>query len=106
MKQTKELLEVGVYFKNYMAYEPYIVSTHNICGGRPRLANTRITVGRIITLNNQGLSPEEIADNWGTITVYQVYAALGYYDAAKDQIDKQLADDRDHYEELFLNTLN
>lgn len=30
----------------------------DICGDRPRIAGTRITVGRIATLWKQGLTPE------------------------------------------------
>jgi uncharacterized protein (DUF433 family) len=40
-----------------------IVRSPDICGNRPRIADTRITVGRIATLWKQGLMPEEIADN-------------------------------------------
>ena len=42
-----------------------IVRAPDICGDRPRIAGKRITVGRIATLWKQGLTPEEIADNWG-----------------------------------------
>ena len=58
-----------------------IVRSPDICGGRPHIVATRITVGRIATLWKQGLTPEEIAGNWDYLNMAQVYAALTYYHA-------------------------
>ena len=55
-----------------------IVRDPDICGDRPRITGTRITVGRVATLWKQGLTPEEIADNWGYLSMAQVYAPLTY----------------------------
>lgn len=75
-----------------------IVRDPDICGDRPRIANTRITVGRIATLWKQGLTPEEIADNWGYLSMAQVYAALTYYHANREEIEMLLARDLADYE--------
>ncbi len=45
--------------------DTFIVRDPDICGNRPRIKDTRITVGRIATLWKQGLTPDEIANNWG-----------------------------------------
>ena len=37
-----------------------IISSPETCGNRPRIAGTRITVGRIATLWKQGLNAEAI----------------------------------------------
>ena len=63
------------------------------CGNRPRIAGTRITVGRIATLWKQGVNPEEMVDNWDYLTLAQVYAALAYYHANKEEIEGILAAD-------------
>jgi len=41
-----------------------ITRSPDTCGNRPRIAGTRITVGRIATLWKQGVTPEEMVDNW------------------------------------------
>jgi uncharacterized protein (DUF433 family) len=75
-----------------------IVRSPDICGNRPRIADTRITVGRIATLWKQGLMPEEIADNWGYLSMAQVYAALTYYHANREEIEQALQQDREDYD--------
>ncbi|WP_434685991.1 DUF433 domain-containing protein [Pseudanabaena minima] len=82
-----------------------IVCDPDICGNRPRIANTRITVGRIATLWKQGLTPEEIADNWGYLSMAQVYAALTYYHANREEIDQSLRQDREDYDRLYAEHL-
>ena len=77
----------------------------DICGDRPRIAGTRITVGRIATLWKQGLTPEEIADNWGYVTLAQVYAALAYYHANRDAIEQALKQDEEDYDRLYAEHL-
>jgi len=82
-----------------------IVRSPDICGGRPRIANTRITVGRIATLWKQGLTPEEIVDNWGYLSMAQVYAALAYYHANREEIEQSLHQDREDYDRLYIEHL-
>ncbi|MDY6803977.1 MAG: DUF433 domain-containing protein [Cyanobacteriota bacterium] len=71
-----------------------------ICGNRPRICGTRITVGRIATLWKQGVTPEEMVDNWDYLTLAQVYAALAYYHANKEEIESILAADEAEYDRL------
>ncbi len=82
-----------------------IVRSPDICGDRPRIAGTRITVGRIATLWKQGLTPEEIADNWGYLSMAQVYAALTYYHANREEIEQSLKRDREDYDQLYAEHL-
>lgn len=82
-----------------------IVRAPEICGDRPRIAGTRITVGRIATLWKQGLTPEEIADNWGYLSMAQVYAALTYYHANRQEIEQVLQQDREDYDRLHTEYL-
>lgn len=77
----------------------------DICGDRPRIAATRITVGRIATLWKQGLTPEEITEHWGYLTLAQVYAALTYYHANRDEIEQALQQDEDDYDRLYAQHL-
>jgi uncharacterized protein (DUF433 family) len=68
-----------------------IVRSPDIRGGRPRVAGTGVTVRRIASWYRQGLNAEEIADRIGHLSIAQVYAALTYYHANRDEIDADLA---------------
>lgn len=68
-----------------------IVRSPEVRGGRPRIAGTGVTVRRIVTWYRLGLTAEEIADQFGHISVGQVNAALAYYHANCEEIDDDLA---------------
>ena len=68
-----------------------IVRTPEIRGGRPRIAGTGVTVRRIVVWRQQGLTPEQIADEVGHLSLAQVYAALAYYHANREEIETDLA---------------
>lgn len=70
-----------------------IVASADIRGGRPRIAGTGVTVQRIVGWYKLGLTPEEITDCFGHIDLAQVYAALAYYHANRDQIEAAIAAD-------------
>jgi len=61
-----------------------------IRGGRPCIAGTGVSVRRIAVLHNMGMIPEEIAANFGHLSLAQVHAALAYYYANKAEIDADL----------------
>jgi uncharacterized protein (DUF433 family) len=63
----------------------------DIHGGCPIIAGTGVTVRRIAIWYQQGLSAEEIVDRIGHLTLTQVYAALTYYHANRDEIDADIA---------------
>ena len=68
-----------------------IIRSPEIRGGRPRIAGTGVSVRRIVGWYKQGLTPEEIVDQFGHLTLAQVYAALAYYHANRDEIETDLA---------------
>ncbi len=63
----------------------------DIHGGCPIIAGTGVTVRRIAIWYKQSLSAEEIAARIGHLTLTQVYAALTYYHANREEIDADLA---------------
>ena len=71
-----------------------IVCTPDICGGRPRIAGTGVTVQRIVGWYKLGLSPEEIARRVGHLTLAQVHAALTYYHANRDAIEAAIKSEK------------
>jgi uncharacterized protein (DUF433 family) len=68
-----------------------ITRSPEIRGGRPRIAGTGVTVQRIVGWYKLGLSPEEIADRIGHLTLAQVHAALAYYHANCGEIEADIA---------------
>ncbi|MFN5593039.1 MAG: DUF433 domain-containing protein [Aphanizomenon sp.] len=64
-----------------------IVSTPDTCGGRPRIANTRITVQYIVNEIKSGMTPEEIIEDKTFLTIAGIYTALAYYYGNKELLD-------------------
>jgi uncharacterized protein (DUF433 family) len=64
-----------------------IISSPDIRGGRPRIAGTGVTVQRIVEWYKLGLTPEEIADEIGHLSLAQVHAALAFYHANQPEIE-------------------
>ena len=77
-----------------------ITRSPGICGGRPRIAGSGVSVRRIVGWYKSGLSPEEIADQYGHLTLAQVYAALAYYHANRDDIEADLTQEEAEYDRL------
>jgi len=71
-----------------------------VCGGRPCIAGTGVSVRRIAGWYKQGRTPEEIADQYGHLSLSQVFAALTYYHANQELIDAELAEEDAEYDRL------
>jgi uncharacterized protein (DUF433 family) len=81
--------------------EPRIVSTPGTCGGKPRIAGTRIKVQHVATwYERMGMSPDEIVSQWPHLTLADVHAALAYYYAHREQIDADIQEGREFAERL------
>lgn len=72
-----------------------IEQTEGICGGRPRLAGTRIAVHRVAGYYRLGFAPEEIQALLGSISLAQVHAALAYALQNVEEIDRSLRDEEE-----------
>jgi len=77
-----------------------IIRTPDLYGGRPRIAGTGITVRRIVGWYKLALSPEEIADRIGHLSLAQVHASLAYYHANREEIESDLAAEEAEAERL------
>ena len=54
------------------------------------VAGTSVSVQRIAGWYKLGLSPEEIAENFGHLSLAQVHAALAYYHSNREEIEAYL----------------
>lgn len=77
-----------------------IVTTPGTCGGRPRIAKTRITLENIAIDFNGGLTPEQISDEKPHLTLAQIYGIPAYYYANKDKIDADIAAEKVEWQRL------
>ena len=77
-----------------------LVKTPGVCGGTIRIAGTRITVLRIATLYRHGQRAEDIAQTYTHLTLSQIYTALAYFHANRDEIETELAAADAEYDEL------
>ena len=77
-----------------------IIRDRNLRAGRPIIAETGTSVRRIAVLYKQGNSAEEIARLMTHLSIAQVYAALTYYHAKPEEIDTDLAEELEAYEQL------
>ena len=82
----------------------HIVSTPDICGGKPRISGHRITVQNVMIWHERvGYSVEEIASMY-ELTLAEVYSALAYYFDHKDEIDRSVAESEQLVEEMRSKT--
>ena len=70
---------------------PHIVQMEGVCGGRPIIAGTRISVRTIVERVGLGDSPEQIVEDYPPLTLAQVYDALSYYHEHKSEIEAEMA---------------
>ncbi len=71
-----------------------IVSDPGIRAGEPILAGTATPVRAIAELWNQGRAPEEIPIHLPHLSLQQVFGALHYYIAHRNEIDAFIATNR------------
>lgn len=72
----------------------HIVATPDTCGGKPRIAGTRIRVQDVyVWYERQGQSVDEILTNFPHLTMAGVYAALAYFWDHREAILQDMADD-------------
>lgn len=69
-------------------------------GGRAVITGTRTSVRRIAGLYNQGNNAEEIARRFSHLTIAQIYAALTYDRANREEIDQDIAAEQIAYQQL------
>jgi uncharacterized protein (DUF433 family) len=77
------------------AMAKHIEQTKGICGGKPRIAGTRIRVQDIVLLTEQGNSPDEIVSGYPHLSLSAVHAALSFYHDNQDLIDQQIRESKE-----------
>jgi uncharacterized protein (DUF433 family) len=75
--------------------QEHIEITPGVCGGKARIAGTRIRVQDVYLWHElQGQSADEIVSHFPHLSLADVHAALSYYFDHRDEIQRQMkADD-------------
>lgn len=68
-----------------------ISQTPGIKGGTPHISGTGVTVRTLVRWHSAGLTPEEIVTRVGHVSLAQVHAALAFYYANQDAMDREMA---------------
>src|SRR5438105_1342960 len=77
-----------------------ITRSPEIRQGRPRIAGTGVTVRRIVGWYKLGLDPEEIVATIPHLSLAQVFAALTYYHANQEAVERDIAEEEAADDEL------
>ncbi len=76
----------------------HIVITPGVRGGKPRIDGRRITVSDIAIMHlKMGYSVDEIASEYD-LTLADIHAALAYYFDHRDEIEREIQEERDFAE--------
>ena len=73
---------------------PHIVRTEGICGGKPRIQGSRISVRTVAELYLAGEAAKEIADTYHHVGLAAVRSAISYYLDHRDEIDSEIEENR------------
>jgi uncharacterized protein (DUF433 family) len=71
---------------------PHIVQVPGICGGRPTLKGTRISVRHLAQLYKAGDTVEEILQTYPYLSAAAVYDAISYYLDHQAEIEQEITD--------------
>jgi len=75
---------------------PHITLDTQVCGGSPIIAGTRFPVRTVIFYVLQlGYTPEELVERFPHLTLAQVYDALAYYYDNRQEIESDIAANRE-----------
>jgi len=73
---------------------PHIVRNPSICGGSPRIRNSRITVRHVALMVRDGDKPEDIAQSYPHLNLASVYDAVSYYLDHQSEIEQEILDNQ------------
>jgi uncharacterized protein (DUF433 family) len=72
----------------------------NVDGDSYRIAGTRVSLDSVVYDYLSGLSPESIADNFGALSLEQVYGAITFYLSHRSEVDQHLMQNRAKFNAL------
>lgn len=77
-----------------------ITRSPDVRNNRPCIAGTGVSVRTVVGLYKLGLNPEEISREMPHLTLAQVYAALTYYHANREEIERDIVEEETAADEI------
>jgi uncharacterized protein (DUF433 family) len=78
-----------------------IVKTPGTCGGKPRIAGTRIKVKHVyVWVERMGMTPAQVVAEYPHLSMAQVHAALAYYWSHQDEIQREIKEEEELVEAM------
>ncbi len=62
-----------------------------VCGGQPRIRNTRIPVWTLVAFRQQGADDQELLRNYPSLSTEDLTAAWAYYEQHREECDRAIA---------------
>jgi uncharacterized protein (DUF433 family) len=84
-----------------MATTTEIIPLETDADGVILVGNTRITLDTIVTAFKQGATAEEIAQQYPTVPLADLYYVIGYYLRRRDEVESYLGKRREEADENF-----
>ncbi|WP_066383903.1 DUF433 domain-containing protein [Anabaena sp. CA = ATCC 33047] len=81
--------EERIFLQEQLSNKP-IQITSGVCGGQPRIRNTRIPVWTLVAFRQQGADEEELLRNYPTLTSDELTAAWTYYEQHREVLDRAI----------------
>ncbi len=79
----------------------HIVATPGTCGGKPRIAGTRIKVQHVAFWHEKmGMTPAQIVAEYPHLSLAGVHSALAYYYDHRAEIEKDVREGEEFVEKL------
>lgn len=92
---TRERFAVGSSTSTTaQVYEPRIVKTVGVCGGRPRIAGTRLAVWALEAARRCGNSNSEIIEMYPSLKARDLRAAWAYVTSHPQEINRQILENK------------
>lgn len=72
---------------------PHIVRVQGVCGGRPTIEGTRLSVKLIVGWSRMGMTPEQTAAQYPDVSTAQIADALAYCQDHPEEIEAEFAEE-------------
>jgi len=83
-----------------MVIAPEIIPLETDAHGAIRVSKTRVTLDTIVTAFKDGATAEEIAQQYPTVPLADVYSVIGYYLRKQDEVESYLEKRKKEADEL------
>lgn len=75
-----------------LTVEPQLVPLASNADGVVLVTGTRVPLETVVYAFHQGATPEEIAQDYSSLSLAQIYAVLAYYLAHREAVDAYIAE--------------